>query len=198
MKLRNTDERYGAFHQLLHWLIGLAMIGMVILGFVMEDITPKETRYFVYGIHKSLGVTVLFLVIIRLFWRFTNPIPHLPAGMPAWQQWLAHATHLALYVVMIGMPLSGWIMSSSAGYPVNLWGMGELPEIYGKDKTMNDITHELHEIGGWAVVLFVSLHAVGAFYHQFIRKDGLLMRMLPCSASCCPFRKKDDSATNEE
>jgi cytochrome b561 len=167
------------------------MIGMVILGFFMEEFEPEATRYYFYGIHKSLGITILILVAVRLFWRFTNPIPHLPAGMPAYQRWVAHLVHFGLYGVMIGMPLSGWLMSNSAGYPVSFWGFGEVPALSAKDKSLNHLTHDMHEIGGWVIVALVGLHVVGAFYHQFVQKDGLLMRMLPCKASCCPHHKKD-------
>ena len=194
MKFRNTTERYGAFHQLLHWLIGLGMIGMVFFGLVMEDIAPEGNKYAYYGLHKSIGITILILVAIRLFWRFTNPIPHLPAGMTKWQILLAHGVHLGLYVVMIGMPLSGWMMSSGGGHPVSLWGI-PMPSLIEKDKTIGHFFHEAHEIGGWVVLALVGLHVVGAIFHQFVLKDGLMMRMLPCCPKrCCPMSKanKDD------
>ena len=184
MQFRNTEESFGAVHQLLHWVIGLSMIAMVALGFYMEDLEPNPGKYELYGIHKALGITILILVALRLFWRFTNKIPPMPADMNPLQIFAAKGTHFMLYVLMLGMPIGGWLMSSAGGHPVSLWGL-PLPSLTGGEKIpeLGKLANSLHEIGGWALVVFISLHFAGAMYHQFVRKDGLLWRMLPCSCS---------------
>lgn len=180
MQIKNTTERYGAVAQALHWLMALAMIGMVALGFYMASLDPKVDtfKYGLYGIHKSLGITILILAALRLSWRFVNVQPPLPQDMGAAQKTGAKGAHWALYALMFAMPLGGWVMSSAGGHPVSLWGL-ELPAIVDKNKELGGLAKALHFWGGWALVVVISLHFAAALYHHFVRKDDVLKRMWP-------------------
>ena len=140
-----------------------------------------------YSWHKWLGVTVFFLVILRLVWRATHPAPQLEIKMPVWQERAMQLTHFALYLLMIVIPLVGWLMSSAKGYTVNYFGLFELPDLLSKDKALGHQLKDLHEYLADILVALVCLHVLAALKHQFIDKDGLLSRMSFCSCS----KKKD-------
>lgn len=127
--------------------------------------------------HKWLGITVLFLVIIRLLWRATHPAPKLDLKMPIWQEKVMALTHVALYLLMFAIPLVGWLMSSAKGYTVNYFGLFDLPDLVGKDKALGHQLKEVHELLANVLVALVGLHVLAALKHQFIDKDGLLGRM---------------------
>lgn len=172
MKLTNTTERYGAIHQLLHWTMAGLVIYALFLGLVEQSI----------ALHKMLGITVLALVLPRLIWRKMNQEPLLPPGMGATQKKLAHAAHWLLYVMMVVMPLVGWLMSNAAGRMVSFWGYFDLPVLVEKNKELRHLMGEIHEYGGWILLGLIGLHVLAALQHQFILKDGLMWRMLPCSS----------------
>ena len=140
-----------------------------------------------YSWHKWLGVTVFFLVILRLVWRATHPAPQLEIKMPVWQERAMQLTHFALYLLMMVIPLVGWLMSSAKGYTVNYFGLFELPDLLSKDKALGHQLKDLHEYLADILVALVCLHVLAALKHQFIDKDGLLSRMSFCSCS----KKKD-------
>lgn len=181
MKFTNTSLQYGVIHQLLHWGMAIGFIGMLVMGFYMNDFRKLVGTAEAYSIHKSLGITLLVLVAFRIFWRFMNTLPELPKGMNGPQVFAARAVHLLLYLLMIGMPLCGWLMSNAAGYSVSFWGQMDLPNLVQKNKALAGLLSDAHEIGGLVLAWLIGLHFLAALYHQFIRKDGLLWRMLPCS-----------------
>jgi cytochrome b561 len=176
MHWRNTQERYGAVAKTLHWLMAIGILGMVLMG-LSFDALPGGQRAWM-GLHKSLGITILGLALLRLLWRFANPVPKLPPDMRWWEKAGAHASHYALYGLMIGMPLLGWAMSSAAGYPSLVWGV-EIPPLVERDKALRELTNWLHLLGGWAILVVAAVHASAALYHHFVRKDDVLKRMLP-------------------
>jgi cytochrome b561 len=171
MKLTNTAERYGAIHQLLHWGMAGLVIYALYLGLLEQSI----------GLHKMLGITVLLLVLPRLIWRKANTEPQMPLNMKSAQKKMAQAAHWLLYVMMIVMPLDGWLMSNAAGYPVSVWGLFDMPVLIEKNKEIRHLTGQVHEYGGWILLGLIVLHVLAALQHQFILKDGLMWRMLPCS-----------------
>src|SRR5690349_2490074 len=113
--LANSETRYGSVAVTLHWLIALAIIGMLILGKYMADL-PKDdpSRFDLIQLHKSIGITILAFSALRVLWRLVNRVPPLPAEMPGWERFAAHASHLLLYVLIIVLPLSGWALASSS------------------------------------------------------------------------------------
>ena len=121
----------------------------------------------------------LALVVARMVWKLVTRSPAPLAGLSKLQIWVSKLTHAMLYALMLGMPLMGWVMSSAGGYPVKVFGL-EIPAIVEKNPELGKLANQLHELGGYVLIGLILLHIGAAIYHQFIRKDGLLARMLPC------------------
>lgn len=189
MRFTNSYERYGAIHQLLHWVMGFSIIGLLAMGFFFKEAKKIFGDMEAYFYHKSLGITVLALLVFRIFWRFMNHEPNLPRGMGGFQVFAARLVHLLLYFGMAVMPLSGWVMSNAAGYPVSLWGYYTLPTLVQKNREIGSLCHEIHELAGFALVGAVGIHFLAALFHQFVQKDGLMLRMLPVSAKKAAIAK---------
>lgn len=178
MSIKNTLENYGSVSKFFHWLIGLLVIGMIIAGLIMHDIEPAALKFKVYNWHKSIGFLLIWLVAIRLVWRFYNVQPRM-LGLKKWEINLAKITHFFLYVCIFLMPLSGWIMSSADTYPDPLVYGIDLPQIVAPDKEVKHLFHEVHEYTAWALIGLITLHFAGAMKHHFVNKDRTLLRMLP-------------------
>lgn len=178
-----TPTRYGTVAMTLHWLIGLSIIGLLIVGTYMHDLPNTDPNKFaLYQLHKSFGISVLTLTVIRIVWRLMNPVPPLPAGMPAWQRWGAHFSHVGLYVLMLAIPLSGWAMvsSSTLGIPTLLFGAVELPNLpVAADHDTHEFFEGAHELLGNLMILLLLLHVAAALKHHFVDRDTVLRRMLP-------------------
>lgn len=179
MSVRNTKHQYGSVAKFLHWLMFLMIVGLLIVGNIMEDIEPLSLKFQIYGIHKSLGISVLILVTVRLFWKITNTSPTLPAHMKPIEKLMAHAGHAALYLLLIVMPLSGWMMSSAAGFPVSVFGLFTLPNLVEPDRHLMKDLEDVHELLANVIIALVSLHVLAALFHHFYHKDNVLRRMLP-------------------
>lgn len=176
---RNSESSYGVVAKLLHWLIALLILGLLGVGWVMEDIDPQALRFQVYGVHKALGIAVLFLGALRLIWHAYTPPPAAIPSQKPWEHMLAKGIHVVFYAAAVLMPLSGWALSSAAGYPVSWFGLFELPMIVTKDESAKDFFGETHEILGVIIAVCVALHVAGALKHHVIDKDLTLKRMLP-------------------
>jgi len=172
----------------LHWIIGVAIIMMLGMGFFMEDL-PNEIKPFVYQTHKSIGLTILVLSFVRLLWRLTHKVPSLPQGMKNWEILASKLTHWGFYLAMIALPLSGWLLVSAApppyDYPVQWFGLFEWPTlpIERAKETAHDFS-EIHEILAIGTIALLVLHVGAALKHHFIVKDDVLTRMLPCLKKC--------------
>lgn len=185
--LQNTEKRYGTVAMTLHWLIAVAIIGLLIVGKYMHGLPDSDVNKFaLYQLHKSTGLTVLALSIARVLWRFVNAVPALPAGMPAWQRWLAHGTHYAFYVLIIAIPLSGWAVASASplGIPTIWFGLFEMPHLPGlqglsDQEETEEFFEEVHELLGNSMILLLILHVGAALKHHFWDRDTVLRRMLP-------------------
>lgn len=191
-------NRYTNVAILLHWLIGIAIIFMFFLGWYMHELPkggPKvnsfdlfnlgfftvesakemSVRSFYFNLHKSIGVTIFFLVIFRIYWRLNNTPPKLLSSMTPLESKLATAAHHSLYLLMFLIPLTGIIMSMGSKYGVHWFGISFLPGF--DNETIRDLFHEFHEIFGLILLLILGLHITGALKHAFINKDGVLKRM---------------------
>jgi cytochrome b561 len=177
--LRNTQETYGWLSKVLHWLMACMILGLLAVGIIMSDMPASPQKYELYGLHKAFGIIVLSLVCFRILWRSINRSPTLPATMPAWQRHASHLVHVALYGAMIGMPLSGWLMSSSFGYPTSVFGLVELPHLVDKNPDRGKLLAEIHETGMILLFVLLGAHIGAALKHHFIDKDGIFKRMLP-------------------
>jgi cytochrome b561 len=189
MAARNSLLRYGNVAMTLHWLIAALVLVNLILGPIMTDLPRADpNRFMLYQLHKSVGLTVLTLSFVRLGWRLINPIPPLPRGMSPLLRFGAHASHFALYFLIIAIPLAGWSMvsSSSLGLPTlyfglfswpNIWFLAELP---ASTKSSNlELFKDTHALLAYVALGLASLHVLAALYHQFIRRDDVLRRMVP-------------------
>jgi cytochrome b561 len=176
---QNTHDRYGRISKLLHWLMAFGLIGMLVLGLLLDSI-PGMWKPTAFSIHKSLGITLLALAVVRLGWRLMHVQPRLPQTIARMQALASRATHWLLYGLMLAMPLSGWAMSSGFGVPVKLWGM-TIPALLEKDRALGMLFKEAHELIGYSLMAVIALHTAAALYHHFICKDHVLKRMLPFS-----------------
>ena len=175
--------RYSTIAIALHWLLGLALIGMLGLGVYMTDLPFSPSRLKLYNWHKWAGVSLLALSLVRLLWRLTHRPPALPAAMeqamPGWQKLAHHGTHLALYVLFFAVPLSGWAYSSAAGFPIVFLGLVPLPDFVPVSEPLADILKLGHATLAFTLAGLVLVHIAAAIKHQWIDNDGLLQRMLP-------------------
>lgn len=172
MNIKNTVNFYGIVAKTLHWIVAISIIFMLFLGFFMSGRT-------LYTVHKSLGITILIIMILRVAWKITNIIPKLPKKTPKWQKVISKLTHLILYLLAFIMPFSGWLMSSASNHSPNFWWWFRwpLPSISANGRLAN-FAHDLHGILAWVIIGFICLHTLAALKHHFINKDDVLKRML--------------------
>lgn len=180
MAISSSDRQWGSVARAFHWLMALLIIINGTLGLYMTDLKPSMDKISIYAIHKSIGLTVLALVLLRLSWRWFDPRPRdLP--MPRWQKLAAHAAHGALYLLMLAIPLSGWLFNSANGNPLQWFKLFNLPALVDKNKALADFFHEAHETLFWILVAVLVAHIGGAVMHHFVERDNTLRRMLPFS-----------------
>ncbi|CAK0747065.1 superoxide oxidase [Gammaproteobacteria bacterium] len=170
---------YTSTAKALHWLMAALLFGLLALGFYMHDLPLSPDKLKLYSWHKWAGVTAFLLVLFRLSWRMTHRPPTLPAAMPRLMQFVAHAGHLLLYVLMIAIPLSGWLMSSAKGFQTVYFGILPIPDLLGKDKELGELLTLVHKTLNLAFVVVIAGHIGAALKHHFIDKDDILTRMLP-------------------
>ena len=163
----------------IHWLTALMILGLLGLGFYMADLPLSPQKLKLYSWHKWAGVTVFLLTIARLGWRITHQPPAMPWQMSKLQRLAAHAGHLALYALLVAIPLSGWLMSSAKGFQTVWFGVLPIPDLIPKDKAIGDALQELHEGLNVLLIVLLLVHVAAALKHHFIDKDDVLTRMLP-------------------
>ncbi|MDR6375911.1 MULTISPECIES: cytochrome b [Paraburkholderia] len=178
---RHTDTgRYHSAAIALHWLIAVLIVGGFYLGWIMTDIpgfTPTKLKYFSW--HKWIGVTVLMLAVARVLWRATHRAPALDSATPAWQKAAAHVVHGLLYLLMLAIPVSGYLYSSAAGIQVVYLGIVPLPTFIGPDPALKATLRTVHVLLNYTLLALVAMHVLAALKHQFVDRDGLLARMIP-------------------
>ena len=171
-----TSPRYTRVAIWLHWLIALAIIGNLLGGFLHDGFGAAKGQ--VMAIHKATGILILLLTLVRIAWRLTHRAPPLPASTPGWQRSLAHVTHIALYALMLLVPMSGWAMASGSDKPISFYGLFDWPKLaVTKSSAAAGAAHEAHEIGGIILAVLVVMHIAAALQHQFLLRDRLLARM---------------------
>lgn len=179
MNLKNTGEHYGNVTKTLHWTISILVIVMLILGALLDDI-PKPLKFQMYTLHKSIGISILGLMAFRLVWRLINPRPVLPNNTPNWEKWFANGSHAMFYILLIAMPLTGWIMSTASGHIPDFFWLVKFPlPFIAKNKPLAKTFETIHTYIAWSIVALLCLHVMGALKHHFIDKDNVLTRMLP-------------------
>ncbi|MCX7116591.1 MAG: cytochrome b [Legionellales bacterium] len=176
--MKTNVTSYSAGSKAFHWLISIIVITMLSLSFFLDGI-PKQYQPVAYMIHKSAGLTVLFLMIARFFWLQYCGKPALPPSVPRWQKIAAHFLHYSLYVGIICMALFGWIMSVAAGKIPSYFGMFSLSLPIAPNKALSKLMNQSHKTMAWVLIVLIVLHIVAAIKHHFIDKDVVLKRMLP-------------------
>ncbi|MCB2107691.1 MAG: cytochrome b [Rhodobacteraceae bacterium] len=197
--LRNTEDRWGWLSKSFHWIIAFAILVMVPVGYVMgatyaleyENDNFAMVHMWLSRVHQSLGLIILIAVTFRLGWRLHNPSPNLPAGLAAYQRWLARLNHVFLYALLFVLPLSGWASLSAYGEaPTYFLWIDGLPNLVPKRPVDDPFGFSLYSgihhfcIDAGAVLL--SLHVVAALWHEFVKKDSVLRRMWPLTTGRAP------------
>jgi cytochrome b561 len=173
--MTGPSTTFPAFSRLLHWLMAILILAMLFIGIGM--VASLTDYHWLVSIHKPLGALILVLVVIRLINRLLNPAPALPAGMPGWQRFAAHASHVVLYALMFALPLVGWGMLSAARDPIVLYGALHLPPILPQDAALYAQLRLLHTL--LALLLFTTFlaHLGAALMHALIFRDGVFGSM---------------------
>lgn len=177
--LRNSVDRYGLISKILHWSIALLIFGLVWLGWYMVDLGYFDRWYNrSLELHKALGMVVLALAFGRIVWVRVSPDPALPPAMRRWERAAARAMHHTLALMMILVPLTGYAISTADGKPVSVFGIVDVPAVLPRSEVLRDAATELHFYLAYATALLAVLHALAAFKHQLVDRDGTLARML--------------------
>ncbi|HZT88096.1 MAG TPA: cytochrome b [Stellaceae bacterium] len=171
---------YTGVARFLHWLIASLTVIAVGFGLAIPQ-APHNThsRELLLLLHRSIGLTILGLMVARALWRTGHPPPHLPVTLRRMQVGLARATHAALYLLLIGMPITGYLNAAAAGLPVSFFGIAAIPPLIAENDRLSQIAIALHLAGQYLVYLLVLLHTAAALHHGIVRRDGVLELMLP-------------------
>jgi cytochrome b561 len=177
--LRNDADSWGAPAKLFHWVMAALIFAQIALGLaaVSWRVSPTKLNLFVW--HKSTGLLILALLVLRLLWRLSNRVPGLPPEMARWERAAAHLSHFLLYALMIALPLTGWVIASASNVPFKIFWTIPLPAIVAPDKAVEDLFSSVH---GWLVALLALVlvaHIGAALQHHYVKRDAVLSRMLP-------------------
>jgi cytochrome b561 len=179
MPAERPPIRYTGVAQLLHWVIAALIIIQFPLAWTAMDLPLGMHKLALFARHKSVGMTVLMLAVVRVGWRLSHRAPALPAGMTPVERVLANATHVAFYVLLFAMPLTGWTMSSAKNYSVSWFGLFTWPNLIGQSDTAFAVLKATHDYLSYALFAIAVLHVLAALKHHFWNHDDVLRRMLP-------------------
>jgi cytochrome b561 len=179
--------RYGAVAIGLHWLIALGILALIAIGLAMTHIgLGPMAKFQLYQLHKSIGITVLFATMVRVLWRLIHRPPPLPVTMPPLERRAAEGAHVALYVFLFFLPLTGWALVSASPFniPTVLYGLIPWPHLpvlstLADKAPVEHLLKLIHGKGAWLLIALAAIHAGAAFRHHFILRDGIMQRMLP-------------------
>ena len=178
-RLCGRREEYSGFAKLLHWTIAACVLFIIPAGIVMHNLGDGDLKNALYTLHRSFGALVLALMVIRLSYRLFNGVPGPEPTLTAMQRIASHAVHLALYGLLIAQPIIGWVATSAYGAQISVFGLFNLPALVDKDETLATPLFLVHQIIGLAIAGLLVMHIGAALFHYFIRRDGVLQRMLP-------------------
>jgi len=177
-----SEEKYSNGAITLHWLTAVLIAANLLLGLSMVPLPISPQKLYWYQWHKWVGITVFLLTCARLAWRWANPAPP-PVPMADWQRRAAAVTHVLLYVLLLAIPISGWVYSSSTGVQVVYLGLVPLPDLVPKDNALAHVLKAVHVSLNFLLFLLVCVHAAAALKHHFVDRDPALTRMLPRTRS---------------
>jgi cytochrome b561 len=176
-----APQHYGAVAVALHWLMAVLLIVLVVFGLFMvslPDVGFDMRKIVLILYHKQIGMFALALALLRVAWRAGHALPALVETLPEWQQVAARLVHLSLYALMFALPVTGWLMSSAAGFPVSLFGVLDLPDLVPKDDYLYQAFVQAHKWSSYALIALTVVHAGAALMHHFVNKDETLRKML--------------------
>ena len=178
MTAKNTSTTYGWVAQWLHWIIAALVVTQFVLGQLAEATDAPVRQLALLANHKSVGITVLLLAVLRLCWRAGSTQPVLPVRMPPWQVYASKITHWLLYGLIFALPISGWLMSSASAYSVSWFNLVELPDLVSPNEALKDVLISVHHLLATTLFLVASVHLLAAIKHHFVDHDDVLKRML--------------------
>ncbi len=180
--LNNSTDRYGVLSRSVHWLSAAIIIALIVVGWYMTGLAEEDpARRNIYNLHKSVGVLSVLLLVIRFAWLKVSPAPELPAAFATKERQLTLSMRALLYVLMLLVPMSGYVMSTAAGYPVPFFGLFTMPALIGESEGLAGFAHEAHAILAYSILAVVALHILGALKHRLTDRGGpsdILARML--------------------
>lgn len=176
MKLKNSETQFGPIAILLHWIMALLIIGLLYVGLYMVDLPAGEDKFKLYDMHKAFGIVVLSLAVLRIMWRLSNKTPVL--DIPKLERIAARLAHFGLYCLMLAMPISGWLMSSAAGFKPSFFGLFTLPGLVAPNDELRHIFATAHQWLAYGLITLIIIHTIAALKHHFIDKDDILKRMI--------------------
>ncbi len=177
--LRNSYDAWGSVAKFLHWSMLALIVMQVALGWAAElwRLSPTKLDLFIW--HKSTGILLLLLALIRIAWRIVNPSPRAPAKLSGWERVAASASHIALYILIVAIPVSGWVVNSAANIPLNVFWLFALPDITAPSKSLAELAARVHFGLYVTLSILLCLHIGAALWHHFVRRDDVLVRLLP-------------------
>lgn len=177
--LKNTENTWGPIAKGLHWLLAIMILGQFVLGTVAEEaqISPRKLDLFVW--HKSIGLTILLLVAVRIAWRLANAPPGPVAGIARWEHLAARAGHILMYVLLLAVPISGWWISDTSRIPFKAFWLVPVPDLLAADRDASQFAAVAHGILTTALLVLIAVHILAALRHHFILHNDTLRRMLP-------------------
>jgi cytochrome b561 len=178
MPLRSDANRWSTLAKTFHWTMALLILGNGAFAFWMDGLKPSLNKINMFALHKSIGLTVLALFLLRVLWRFLDRRPPHSAG-PRWQIVAMHGVHALLYLLIVALPLTGWAFNSAHGYPLQYFRQFNLPALIGHDEGLANILIVVHEYLFWFLLLLLVPHIGGALKHHIVDRDDTLRRMLP-------------------
>lgn len=186
----NTEERWGSVQIGLHWTIAaLVLLVQVPAGITMVSVDPGTVQNVGYNIHKTNGIVIFLLALVRLGWRWWHPVPFLPSDMPVWQARAARTTHALLYILLFAMPITGFLRTAMGGFPVPFFMVVELRHLVPENKPVAEVFSDVHFTLQFVLYATVALHVAGALQHHFVRQDGILRRMLSSTTAIPEMRR---------
>lgn len=178
---------YSSVARLLHW----AVAGLIVTQFVLAKLSERAEhanavvqQIGLLANHKSVGITILGLALVRLLWRLSHRPPRLPVSMPGWQKKASDFAHFALYGFLFALPISGWLMSSASAYSVSYFSLFTLPDLVAADPDLKGTLASVHELLAKALFVIAAVHILAALKHHFVNKDGVMKRMTSVSGVC--------------
>ncbi|WP_375291533.1 cytochrome b [Qipengyuania sp.] len=174
-----AKSRYSAVSMLFHWTIAIAVIVNWRIAEAAEH-AEGAAKGAIFANHKALGIAILVLTLARLAWRLGHPMPALPANYAGWERVLARTTHVVFYILLIALPLGGWVANSLVGRDIDFFGLFTIPPLpVGDNSELGGAIFGAHATGGTILLLLIALHILGALKHTFFDRDGGIFRMLP-------------------